>query len=113
MRWEQKVVDQSFKEQAAELMSAGRLADKIDRERVELFQILVNHPAWKVYIELLGTLIQQTADEVIAPAGSIDRAVALEYVKGALSGLIRARDLPSSIIATMKAAVPATDGDDE
>jgi hypothetical protein len=113
MRWEQKVADRQFSEQIEDLLKTGRFADKIDKERAEAFETLIRTPGWALYIDLISTFIQARADEVLAPAGSVEGAIRLEYIKGAMSGLIMARDLPSTIIAAMKPAVPATDGDDE
>ncbi len=39
------------------------------------------------------------ADEVLRPARSVDGMVTLEYVKGTMSGLVIARDIPSVTIA--------------
>jgi hypothetical protein len=50
----------------------------------------------------------------MGPAGSVDGAIALEWVKGAMSGLIMARDIPSVTIAAMSTTGPAPeDGEDE
>lgn len=105
-------MDQSFKERFEELQRQGKSADILDKERAEQFQALVNHPGWKIYQELLNFRIQNYADAVMAPAGGVDGAIALEWVKGAMSGVILARDLPSVTINAMKAAVPATDGEE-
>lgn len=95
-----------------ELQKQARLADKIDKERAEQFEALLRHPGWATYEALLNARIQLFADAIMAPAGSVDGAIALEWVKGAMSGVILARDLPSVTINAMKAAVPATDGDE-
>lgn len=97
------------KTQTDELYKQARVADKIDRERAELFQALLNHPGWSVYRALLDSRIQSFADAVMAPSGSVDGAIALEWVKGAMSGVILARDLPSVTIAAMNVAGPAPD----
>jgi hypothetical protein len=96
-----------------ELLKNARAADKIDRERGELMQALVQTPAWRAYNELLGFRIQNFADSVLAPSGSINGMVAQEYLKGAMSGLIIARDLPTIIIAAMR-EIPraANEGED-
>jgi hypothetical protein len=94
-----------------ELTKTSRAARKIDRERAELFAVLLRHPAWLLYIELLEAQIQARADIILTPAGSIEGAIVLEYVKGAMSGLILARDMPSTIIADMKSA--SSSGEDE
>jgi hypothetical protein len=56
---------------------------------------------WRIYVELLELKLQSFSDELLLPAGSVDRMVGLEYVKGAMSGLVIARDLPSVTIAAM------------
>lgn len=106
-------MDQSYKEKILELQRIARAADAIDRERMEFFRGMLKHPGWAVYQELLNIRIQIYADAVTSPAGSVDGAIALEWVKGAMSGVILARDLPTVTIAGMEATVPATDGDDE
>jgi hypothetical protein len=45
--------------------------------------------------------LQGMADEILRPSASVDAMIGLEYVKGAMSGLILARDLPSVTIAAM------------
>lgn len=105
-------MDQQYREHIADLLKEGKKADKLDKERVELFMLLLKHPAWPLYVTLLDSKIQAFADAVMSPASSVDGAVALEYVKGAMSGLIIARDLPSITVAAMKAAIPAS-GEDE
>lgn len=92
-----------------ELQKVSREARKIDRERADLFTVLLRHPAWLAYVELLDSQIQARADIVLAPSGSVDGAIVQEYVKGAMSGLILARDLPSTIIADMKSATSSGD----
>lgn len=85
-----------------ELLKNARAADRIDREREELFGAMVRSAAWKEYISLLESKIQGMADVILAPSNSVDALVGLEYVKGAMSGLIIARDLPSVTIAAME-----------
>lgn len=104
-------MDQSFKDQISELQKAARSADKIDRERMEHFRGLLKHPGWALYQELLNIRVQLYADAVMAPSGSVNGAIALEWVKGAMSGVILSRDLPAVIIAAIEPAVPATDGE--
>lgn len=105
-------VDLNFKSQISDLLKEARAADKIDTERAEKFQGLLAHPGWSIYQDLLNARIQLFADAVMGPAGSVDGAIALEWIKGAMSGVILARDLPSVTIAAMQTAVPATDGED-
>ena len=82
-----------------ELEKQSRKADKIDKERGDLLRMLIKHPGWKVYIELLSAQMQIRSDLILGPAGSVDAMVALEWQKGALAGLVIAGDLPSVTIA--------------
>jgi hypothetical protein len=84
------------------LRKQSKEANKEDRDRATLFEVLVATPGWKAYVEMLERSMQAEADKILQPAGSVDRMIELEYVKGALSGLVRARDLPSVTIAAAK-----------
>lgn len=106
-------MDPQFKSHLDELFKAARVADKIDKERAEQFIVMQRTEGWRLFQELVGLRIQLFADAIMLPAGSVDAAIALEYVKGAMSGLIIARDLPSVIVGAMKASVPAADGEDD
>lgn len=100
MQWEPRV-DQLINPNTSELLKEAKEANKVDRERGETYESLLKHPGWALYIGQLDARIQQLADEVLKPAGSVDRAIALEHQKGAMCGLIIARDLPSVTIAAM------------
>ena len=84
-----------------ELLKDARSADRIDKERAELFAAMLRTAAWLEYVNLLEAKLQGMADEILAPSGSIEGMIRLEYVKGAMSGLVLARDLPSVTIAAM------------
>lgn len=84
-------------------LAKSKTFDKLDKERVELFEALVATKAWVAYSSLLNSIIEQKGSEVLSPAGSLDGAIALEHVKGAMCGLVLARDLPHVTIAHMKA----------
>lgn len=92
-----------------ELLRASREALVKDRQRADAFASLLKHPGWKLYVELLGSLIQDRGSLILAPAGSVDGAVFLEHVKGTMNGLILARDLLPAIIQS----TPATKQDDD
>ena len=100
-------------EQVARLLREAKRADRIDRERAEMFTSMVNSPAWREYVALLEFKIQGFADVILAPGGSVDALVGLEYVKGTMSGLILARDLPSVTIAAMEQLRAERSEDDE
>lgn len=96
-----------------ELVKQGRAADRVDKERAELMQALVASSGWKVYSELLASRIQVFGDAVLMPATSIDQCIGLEGIKGAMRGLLIARDLPSVIIEAMKELQPKSDEDSQ
>lgn len=90
--------------QAPDISEITRLAheaDKIDKRRAELFASMVKTEGWQEYIKLLEAKIQIFSDGLLPPAGSIDGMVKCEWIKGAMGGLIMARDVAS---ATMAAA---------
>ena len=99
-------------ERLRDLIKEARKADSEDRQRANLFEAMVKSEHWKVYSALLGSRLQSFSDILLSPAGSVDGAMAQEFIKGAMFGLVLARDLPSTIISTMKAGVP-DDEDDE
>lgn len=82
-----------------ELLRQARAADKVDRERIELFEGMIQTAGWKAFMEILNAKIQMFADQLMVPAGSIDGCVASEFVKGAMGGLVMARDIPAATIA--------------
>jgi len=100
-----------------ELLRSARAAAKIDLERIELFEKMIRTPAWQAYVGLLEAKLQMFADQMLKPSGSVDGCIALEYVKGAMSGLVMARDTPTVTIAAKdQIRQPATeeaDDDDE
>src|SRR5262245_52307550 len=98
-----------------EILREARKAAKVDRERIELFEALVRQPAWLAFVEILEAKLQMFSDQLLAPAGSIDRMVELEYIKGAMSGLVMARDIPSVTIAgkdQLRQSQPVEDEDE-
>lgn len=101
-----------FEKLTDQLVREAKKANAIDRERCELMEAMLKTPAWRSYIELLGLRIQAFGDQVLAPAGSVDGALSLEYLKGAMSGMIIARDLPTVIIAATREMIPAPENTD-
>ena len=93
--------DSNLDNRVQELLRDARGADKIDRERAEMFIAMLKTPAWQEYVSLLEAALQSKADLILAPGNSVDGLIALEYVKGAMSGLVLARDLPSVTISAM------------
>ena len=89
--------------QFEDLLKASRVYDKIDRDRAAVLEGLVRTPGWRIFVELVNEIIEHRGAELLLPAGSIDGVLSGEHLKGSMSGLIMARDLPSVIIAQMEA----------
>jgi len=102
----ERVVDPSAdsKRQHEELLKTSREAMAQDRKRRDAFEGLLKHPGWKEFQELLNLMIGERSAELLSPAGSVDKMIALEFVKGTMNGLILARDLPKIIIDNVPAA---------
>lgn len=89
-------------ERFEELIKQSRKAERVDRERAELFALMLRHPAWPEYVKLLDTRLQMFSDELLRPLQSMDQAGLQEFAKGAMFAFVLMRDLPSNIIAAMK-----------
>jgi hypothetical protein len=81
------------------------------QELLVKLQWLVKQPAWQDYVELLNKQLELRGMDVLEPAGSVDGVIFAEYKKGAMSGLILARDLPAAIIAEARDMQPDEDED--
>lgn len=102
-----------LKERLEELRKEARKADSEDRQRADLFEAMLKSEHWKAYSALLAYRLQAFSDILLTPAGSIDGAMAQEYIKGAMFGLVLARDLPSTIVNTMRAGTSEAEEDKE
>lgn len=91
------------------LVKESKEALREDRARKDAFEGMVKTPGWKMFQQLLNKMIEDRGMVILAPAGTSDAAVALEFVKGSMNGLLLARDLPSLIID----ATPATEIEDD
>lgn len=76
-----------------ELLKEERAREKLDRERVDQFRLLEKHGGWLAYQALLSSKIQEASDMLLQPAQGLDGMVRTEFQKGAMYGLILARDL--------------------
>jgi hypothetical protein len=83
-----------------EIVKEQKAKDKYDRDRVEAFRLLEKQEGWKLYQSLLAYHLQTTSDKLLQPAGGFDGLVSTEYQKGAMYGLILARDLVRATVAT-------------
>lgn len=95
-----------------DLRRQARAADREDKGLAELFEGMVLTKAWKAYMDLLNKRIEDLGATVLTPASSMDALIGLENEKGAMRGLIIARDLPSATIAAMKASRAPTEDDE-
>jgi hypothetical protein len=96
-----------------ELLKRSREADKIDRGRAALFAKLVASPEWKAYEELLSVRLQGYSEELLSPAGSVDGAMVLEFIKGAMHGMLLAQGLPRVIVEAMKDSMSSGEEEDD
>lgn len=97
--------------QVEELLKNARAANKVDKDRKELFEGMIKSKAWQAYVELLNMKLQMLSDDLLSPAGSIDRLISQEYIKGAMSGVVIARDIPAVTIAAMAEITSASEDD--
>lgn len=83
-----------------------------DRERIEAWEGMVKTKGWKLYVELLNIQINDRAGGLLEELGGGIRAVlAQEYQKGAMRGLILARDLVGVTLQNVQK--PRLEDDDE
>lgn len=94
-----------------EMVREGRRADREDRELVDLLRKLVVSMEWIAYVGYLNKLIEEKGALLLSPSLGVDQMVVLEGEKGEMRGLIKARDLPSVIMAQVPA--PTADEDEE
>jgi len=107
-RWKDPLEDR-----LRDLVKASREAEKIDRGRAEAFGRMVSTDAWSLYVSLLNAKIQMFSDVLLSPSGGLDGCIAQEWVKGAMFGLLLARDTPSTTITAMREARLAGPEDDD
>ena len=83
-----------------------------DRKRAQLFEGMMAHPGWQLYVALLNYHIGTRMEALIQPTPSLGE-LAAEHNKGAVFGLTLARDLPRGTVEAAKTSGPATDGEDD
>lgn len=103
-------MDKELQERMDELIRQAREADREDRKLAEVLSLLVHHSSFSALQSLLNKRLQSLSEEMLAPANSVDRLIAQEYLKGAMFGLILARDLPTIIVDSL--ATTAKDEND-
>lgn len=76
---------------------------------VDAMKELLRFEPFKVYTEALNRMIGYRSEELMEPLAGFDAALRQEWVKGAMNGLILARDLPSITLAAMRDTIPGED----
>lgn len=84
-----------------------------DAETVELFGILVKHPGFKRFQEVIDRMLKARGEFLLEPIPSLDAIPASEHQKGTMYGLALARDLPSVTIEVARQIREAQGEDDE
>ena len=70
-----------------------------DEDLVQVLGLLIKHPGFKRYQDLLNSQLTVRGSFLLEPLPSLDSIPSSEHNKGTMYGLTLARDLPSSIIA--------------
>jgi len=95
-----------------QLLSDAKKAKKEDKELAEALASMIKTKGWQLYVKLLEVSLQGFSDVMLQPAGSVDALVNGEFIKGAMFGLVLARDRPGVIVESMK-QVLASDQDED
>ena len=95
-----------------QLLRDARRANTIDKERAQALSVLVKSEVWKIYSDLLNAKIAERSATLLEPLKHGERDSS-EHNKGAVYGLIYARDLPHTIVAAMKELSLSSDAEDE
>lgn len=86
---------------------------KEDKERIGRLQGLLKSPGWSDFQDLMNVHINERAKRIFEPLLSDNLTLLQEHNKGAIYGLIWARDLPSVMITiadeARKSSDPATE----
>lgn len=84
-----------------ELARDARKYDLADIKRGRAFAAMMKTEGWGLYLELLNNLIGTRTQNLFEPTPNGGRDIE-QHNKGAVFGLIMARDLPSVTVAAMK-----------
>lgn len=87
-------MDEATRKEAAKVTS-------FDIKRVRAFEAMVATEGWKMYQDLINGNVSERTKDIFSPTPKGEESAA-EHNKGAVFGLLYARDLPSVIIAAMK-----------
>lgn len=87
--------------------------DAADIKRAKAFEVMCNTDGWKMYQDLLNTHINDRVQKLFMPMNNLLMVTEVEHNKGAIFGLIQARDLPGVSIAAMKEIREAANSTDD
>lgn len=101
-----------------ELEREARAIAQKDRERAEGLEMLLKHPAWPLYVELLEAALERRGALLMEPlpANELNAVERSEHNKGAMYGIAFAKDLPRVTVAMaqeQRKSEPASEDDDE
>lgn len=74
---------------------------KFDRERADAFAVMMKTQGWQLYCDLLNKHIATRTAKLFEPTPAGEE-YAEQHNKGAVYGLLLARDIPSATVAAMK-----------
>lgn len=85
-----------------DMMKEAKKADAADLALMQALELMVKNIGWGRYQTLLNSKITMFSEQLLMPSGGLDGLVASEFIKGAMFGLVLARDQPQVIIDAMK-----------
>jgi len=94
-----------------ELLEQARKAMRDDKNLAEALSGLLKHGAWPIFAGLIND-IAQTRGEEFFRAVRPEEALAQEFNKGTVNGLLMTIELPNLIIQQMKSVREPDEGDE-
>jgi hypothetical protein len=67
-----------------------------------LFELLLRHPGWKLYVGMLAQRKQELSDAILAPEMGRDAQVVTTGLKGEMRGILFAENQVALIIAGLR-----------
>lgn len=95
--------DQQIDEEYSRLLREGKDAKSKDKERLELFEILIRHPGWKLLMEMAAGRKQELADQILAPEEDEFALIRNVGLKGEMRGILFLETTLGRTIAGLKA----------
>src|SRR5262245_39056673 len=80
------------------------------RDFVDAMKVLRKNGAFRLYLGALEKMIQARGDVLMVPVAGFDKTLEQEFIKGAMNGLILARDICD---VTISAMIDVLDEEDE